>query len=234
MNITKIMVINILILTTCYQSYTMDETSLIITTQETLNQSLIEAIKKDDEQTVDTLLAVGANPDVYHEKYETITLVSATLRNHPAIVSQLLAAGANPDCQDVVYSTALISASQEGYENIVKILLHAQADPNIQNNAGYTALIVAANRHHKIVELLVNDTRTDLNLRDSTQKTAILEAIAKNNIPTAIYLIKHYAEYTQEDQDRVATDPEFNHIPQAAKDQVFDAWQESHSFYVLK
>lgn len=208
------------------------------------DEGLVDAISYNNIQQVQRLLARGVNPDQrgrFTRHRYPIDLTAnlralnqmqpdhypidlATKLGYPEATRALLAAGLNPNAfsQDND-GTPLMIGSLYGHPEVVQEVLTAGGNPNIQNQDGTTALMSAVEtinpeRCLDIVKLLIAHPDIDVNLRNQSKNTALLLAIKNDRTDQAIYLIKHDAEYTQEDQNRVATDQEFNHVSQEKKD----------------
>ncbi len=124
------------------------------------NTPLLEAVSKNQPQTVEELIKAGADVHYRNPEGETALLVAINLNLVPQ-VRALLAAGADAnDTNPNTGETALITASIIGNEEIVKLLLEAGADVNAKRKINgrkveENALTLAKTHEHAgVVELL--------------------------------------------------------------------------------
>ena len=131
------------------------------------SESLFNAIRSEDEQTVASLLA--EHPELLNEKDQrgSTPLLLATYYGHLGISKKIIAAGADLNAKDASGNTALMGVCFKGYVDVAKLLIDEGADVNVQNFNGATALIYAATFNQKeLVELLL-ERGANPDLRDS-------------------------------------------------------------------
>ena len=92
--------------------------------------SLSAAILNNDYQRVESLLALGADPNTADQRGGTPLHYTASY-GREVIVPLLLAAGANPNVANMNGWTPLHVAASYGREEIVQLLLDAGADPTM-------------------------------------------------------------------------------------------------------
>ena len=80
------------------------------------------AVLHDDVETVDLLLAAGANAKVAN-RYGITPLTVACTNGNAAIIEKLLGAGADPNTASSEGETVLMTAARTGKSNAVKVLL---------------------------------------------------------------------------------------------------------------
>ena len=134
-----------------------------------LNQQLIKAVVRGDENAVTDLLAKGANPSTTGG----VTPVGAS-------------------------NTALMWAASEGYPAIARLLIDYGADINAKNAAGYTALMFAAEGDHREILLnLLDHPDLDPNAigdRNNYQETVLMAATRHGQLDIVQRLLKMGAE----------------------------------------
>ena len=108
---------------------------------------LIVAAGHGDLETVERLLAAGADPD-RAVPGDGSPLISAAAAGHLAVVERLLAAGARPDLAVEGDGSPLIAAAAAGQLQVVDRLLAAGADVDLVVPGDETALIQAAGHGH--------------------------------------------------------------------------------------
>ena len=92
-----------------------------------VNTALMFAAVEGHTESIQTLLAAGANPNLANKDGFT-ALMFAVLEGHTESIQTLLAAGANPNLATKRGDTALIAAADMGHTEIVRILQEAMAD----------------------------------------------------------------------------------------------------------
>jgi len=105
----------------------------------------------DDEQTLATLLALGASAKLTTSRYDGTALIAAAHLGHDGVVRQLIAAGAPLDHVNNLHWTALIEAivlGDGGPRHIatLKALLAAGASTTLADREGRTPLALARAR----------------------------------------------------------------------------------------
>jgi len=105
----------------------------------------------DDEQTLATLLALGASAKLTTSRYDGTALIAAAHLGHDGVVRQLIAAGAPLDHVNNLHWTALIEAIVLGdggprHVATLKALLGAGASTTLADREGRTPLALARAR----------------------------------------------------------------------------------------
>ena len=113
------------------------------------SESLFNAIRSEDEQTVAALLT--EHPELINEKDQrgSTPLLLATYYGHKGIAETIIDKGAAIDAKDASGNTALMGVCFKGYTEVAKLLIDKGADVNVQNFNGATALIYAATFNQK-------------------------------------------------------------------------------------
>lgn len=136
---------------------------------------IIEAIKQNNLEEVNRLLAAGANPDTIVNG--TAAIIEAASYNRKDIINALLEAGADINIRDKLGETPLIYAVQTGGKETVRLLIHSGANINIQDILGRTPLICVSKGigHSEIAKLLI-EAGADKNKQTREGNTALIFA----------------------------------------------------------
>ena len=116
---------------------------------------LMFATVEGDLQTVKSLLASGANPDISDEDGRS-PLMAASLNKHTAIAKALIGAKANVNLINRDGWTALCFAAWNGDGIITNTLLQAGADKDIKTVDGFSAKQLAKQKGHQIIVEILN------------------------------------------------------------------------------
>ncbi len=105
----------------------------------------------DDEETLATLLALGASAKQVTSRYDGTALIAAAHLGHDVVVRQLIHAGAPLDHVNNLHWTALIEAVVLGdggtrHQATLRALLDAGADTRLADRSGRTPLQLARDR----------------------------------------------------------------------------------------
>lgn len=121
---------------------------------DTLNEDLIQVVKKDRSAKVIELIKKGADVNA-KDKAGRSALYIASGDGSIKTVNALLDKGADVNAKSPTDKTALMAAAQFGWPEVVKALIAKGADVNAKTKNGKTALDIAKdNEHPKIVEIL--------------------------------------------------------------------------------
>ncbi len=114
----------------------------------------------DDEQTLRTLLALGASAKLTTSVYDGTALIAAAHLGHDGVVRQLIAAGAPLDHVNNLHWTAVIESIVLGnggprHQETLRALLAAGASTRLTDRGGNTPLQLAKARgYQSMVQLL--------------------------------------------------------------------------------
>lgn len=114
----------------------------------------------DDEETLRTLLALGASAKLVTSRYDGTALIAAAHLGHDGVVRQLIAAGAPLDHVNNLHWTAVIEAIVLGnggarHQATLKALIDAKANLQLADRSGRTPLQLARERGYaEMVTLL--------------------------------------------------------------------------------
>jgi uncharacterized protein len=105
----------------------------------------------DDEETLRTLLALGASAKLVTSRYDGTALIAAAHLGHDGVVRQLIAAGAPLDHVNNLHWTAVIEAIVLGnggarHQATLKALIDAKANLQLIDRSGRSPLQLARER----------------------------------------------------------------------------------------
>ena len=108
----------------------------------------------DDEETLRTLLALGASAKLTTSRYDGTALIAAAHLGHDGVVRQLIAAGAPLDHVNNLHWTAVIEAIVLGdggkrHQSTLKALIDAKANLQLTDRQGNTPLALAKSRGYR-------------------------------------------------------------------------------------
>jgi ankyrin repeat protein len=114
----------------------------------------------DDEETLRTLLELGASAKLTTSRYEGTALIAAAHLGHDGVVRQLIAAGAPLDHVNNLHWTATIEAVVLGdggprHQATLKALLDAGANAQLADRSGRTPLDLARARGYREMVLML-------------------------------------------------------------------------------
>lgn len=118
--------------------------------------ALTSAASSGDIETIQTLIASGANINAKAPYSHSTALIFAAEKGHTEVVKFLITAGANINAINYKGSTALITAANYGNAEVIKVLASAGANLTIKNN-GFSALSDAIiHGHTAAVQALID------------------------------------------------------------------------------
>ncbi|MEQ8364859.1 MAG: ankyrin repeat domain-containing protein [Cyclobacteriaceae bacterium] len=173
---------------------------------DTKTESLLYAIKSNDNKKVEALLKKGANANA-KDGLGTPLLQIAVESGSNEIVKRLLSNGATPDQMNRVGQVPLAFAARFKHLETTKLLLDAGANPNkTDEHYRLTPLIGAAVGGDEKIGRLLLDAGAKMNATDSVnQCTALHWAMFYGNTPFAIMLLQQGADYQKEVLDKTYT-----------------------------
>jgi len=119
------------------------------------NEELVQAVKKDNIETVRKLLEAGIDVNSKDNQYQSSALMWAAHEGHTDIMNLLIKNGANIDEQRSTGETALWFAAQKGQLEAIKILVNHGANINAIGREAKSAIKIAnQNGYRNIVEYL--------------------------------------------------------------------------------
>lgn len=131
--------------------------------QQTINLALYTAALKSKKLSVETLLALNADPQAQHKDGNT-PLHAAAARGSKSMIQQLLENNANPNIQNQAGATPLHMATQHHKEKTALLLIQSQANPNITANDGTTIETMAKRaKFTKLIKQIDNPDKQKIN-----------------------------------------------------------------------
>ena len=108
----------------------------------------------DDEETLRSLLALGASAKLTTSRYDGTALIAAAHLGHDGVVRQLIAAGAPLDHVNNLHWTAVIESIVLGnggarHQATLKALIDAKANLQLADRQGNTPLALAKSRGYR-------------------------------------------------------------------------------------
>ena len=108
----------------------------------------------DDEETLRTLLALGASAKLTTSRYDGTALIAAAHLGHDGVVRQLITAGAPLDHVNNLHWTAVIESIVLGnggarHQATLKALIDAKANLQLTDRQGNTPLALAKSRGYR-------------------------------------------------------------------------------------
>ena len=118
----------------------------------------------DDEETLRTLLALGASARLNTSRYDGTALIAAAHLGHDGVVRQLIKAGAPLDHVNNLHWTAVIEAVVLGdggprHQATLKALIDAGASTKLADRSGRTPLELARGRGYREMVTLLESAR---------------------------------------------------------------------------
>ena len=142
---------------------------------------LIEAVKRQDTEAVNRLLASGADPNVRQSDGAT-ALHWAVHREDTEIVTSLIEVGADVDAVNRLGASALFLAAQGGNASMLLRLLESGADPNLALPLGETPIMTAARSGTVQGVRHLIQAGADVNLSERSRgQTALMWAAAQGH-----------------------------------------------------
>lgn len=149
---------------------------------------LIVAMKADNRESFDFLMARGLDLEVRSEIEEWTPLVYAVAMEEYYYVTQLVSAGADVNARDGEGMTPICYAAvAENGEFIEYFLAMPEVDVNVSDNDGITALIAACFYHEEAIDLFLSHPHYDATFHYIVLKSFGLTEIAE-------YIAKHGPE----------------------------------------
>ncbi len=146
------------------------------------------AVYKNDRESVNDLLRLGANKELRYD-HETPLFQAARL-GHKAIAKTLIRNQANIDFQkegvmDDAGFTPLHIAIQGGHTMLVKLLLLSGANTTLKDNKGRTAFEITPLNNHKEIALLIEKFNTSSLSKDKRKSPLIVKKDLTTGIDTS-------------------------------------------------
>ena len=159
----------------------------------TLNRSLVNASRNNDERAVKSLIDRGADLDGQPRPDGSAIHVAAAF-GHSNIVNILLKKGAAINAKDPREITPLQAAAVEGHSAVVRLLLHRGALINETNGVHGTALSAATSRAKVDVVRILLKNGADANTKGGPYGNALQAAAVIGNTKVAKLLLSSGAK----------------------------------------
>ena len=172
----------------------------------TAGQMFKKAAKDGDLQTIETLLAIGFDPNAPVDRVGYKPLWYAISSGNAEVVELLLAAHADPNAKPVdglFYATPLRLALQQRNLRIALDLIEAGA--HVKGDDGRTALYYEVRSVHLDAIRLLIEKGADINVRDSEGASLLDDAVWTGSVDTVALLLAHGARLDEPDPETGAT-----------------------------
>lgn len=167
----------------------------------TIEQRLLDAVRRDDRPTAERALARGAPIGARDDIGRGVVLLAVLDARDLDLARWLHGRGAAVDEPDNGGRTALSFAASNGRLDIVAWLLEQGAVVDRRDGQQRTALFHAALGDHTEVIAALQARGADVNSRDQWRDTPLIAACAKGNAAAAAYLLAHGADPALTDQE---------------------------------
>jgi ankyrin repeat protein len=156
---------------------------------ETLHQTLQHAVRKDDLETVKTLLEENLDLVFKKNNIGLTPLHEAADYGHKDVAKLLLARNAEVNARTNESATPLHYAADAGHKDVAELLLVHGAEVNAKTDAGWTPLHQAAKNGSKDMAQLLLVHGAKINAMGNDCETPLHVAAAKDNISVAELLL---------------------------------------------
>lgn len=167
----------------------------------TIEQRLLDAVRRDDRPTAERALARGAPISARDDIGRGVVLLAVLDAGDLDLARWLHQRGAAVDEPDNGGRAALSFAAANGRLDIVAWLLEQSAVVDRRDGQQRTALFQAALGDHAEVIAALQAHGADVNSRDQWRDTPLIAACAKGNAAAAAYLLAHGADPALTDQE---------------------------------
>ena len=167
----------------------------------TIEQRLLDAVRRDDKPTVERALERGAPIGARDDIGRGVVLLAVMDAHDLELVKWLHGRGATIDEADNGGRTPLSFAAADGRADIVTWLIEQQAVVDRRDVQQRTPLFHAALGDHPEVIAVLIAHKADANARDQWQDTPLIVACAKGNAAVAAFLLQHGADPALKDQE---------------------------------
>ena len=167
----------------------------------TLEQRLLDAVRRGDRRTIERALELGATVQAKDDLARSTVLLATKDAGDLELVRWLLAKGAPVDEPDLGGRTALSFAAEAGRLDIVRELADAGAADDRRDKQQRAPLFHAVLGNHTDVVAFLLERGADVNARDQFGDTPLIVACAKGHAATAELLLEHGADSALKDQE---------------------------------
>jgi ankyrin repeat protein len=167
----------------------------------TIEQRLLDAVRRDDRPTIERALELGAPVGAKDDLQRSTVLLAVKDAQNLELVQWLHGKGAALDEPDLGGRTALSFAAEGGALDTVRYLVANGAVADRRDGQQRTPLFHAALGDHADVVADLLDHGADVNARDQFGDTPLIVACAKGHAKTAALLLARGADATLQDQE---------------------------------
>lgn len=167
----------------------------------TIEQRLLDAVRRDDQPTVERSLARGAPIGARDDIGRGVVLLAVMDAHDLELAKWLHGRGAVVDEADNGGRTPLSYAAADGRADMVTWLVEQKAVVDRRDVQQRTPLFHAALGDHPEVIAVLLARGADANARDQWQDTPLIVACAKGNAAAAALLLQHGADPALKDQE---------------------------------
>jgi ankyrin repeat protein len=167
----------------------------------TLEQRLLDAVRRGDRATIERALELGATVAAKDDLARGTVLLATKDAGDLGLVRFLHEKGAPIDEPDLGGRTALSFAAEAGRLDIVRHLVEAGAIVDRRDVQQRTPLFYATLGDHADVVAFLLDRGADVNARDQFGDTPLIMACSKGHAATATLLLRRGADASIRDQE---------------------------------
>jgi ankyrin repeat protein len=167
----------------------------------TIEQRLLDAVRRDDRPTIERALELGAPITSADDLRRGVVLLAVKDARDLDLVQWLAAKGAPLDEPDLGGRTAASFAAELGALDAVRWLVEHGAAADRADAQQRTPLFHAALGDHAEVVAFLLDRGATVNVRDRYGDTPLIVACGKGNAKTAALLLARGADPTAKDQE---------------------------------
>ena len=157
--------------------------------------ALLIACKKCNEDAINVLLNVGADPTIGDIDGNTCLYEAIGQGCTKEVIEEIINHGADVNVKSKANITPLMKACHKGNMNVINILLNASADPNITDANGCTWLHAAVcwNCRKEALQAIIGHG-TDVNAMNKQKQTALALACENGNVDDVKLLLNARAD----------------------------------------
>lgn len=167
----------------------------------TLQQRLLDAVRRNDRATIERAVELGATLDAKDDIGRSTVLLAVLDAQSLDLVRWLHGRGVAVDEADSGGRTPLSFAAANGQLDIVRYLVDQGAKVDGRDVQQRTPLFHAALGGHRDVIAFLLDHGADVNVRDQFGDTPLIVACAKGHDATAALLLERGADPSLKDQE---------------------------------
>ena len=160
-------------------------------------EDMIQALGRDDERTVASLLKRGVDVDTVAPDGSSLLMIAAR-SGKPPMVKTLLAARPKLNVRNPLGETALMLAAFQGHLEVVQLLISSGAEVN---QSGWTPLIYSAAQNRMDVARLLLKSGAQVNAQSASGTSALMMAAREGHLSMVLLLMEHGADLNLKTDD---------------------------------